>query len=133
MNQDNSQGNYLNHEVEINGSIRFNNKLTLEGKIEGEIDAKGSLIIGKNGKVKGNIKAQQASIQGTVEGNISANEKVELKSNAKVIGDIKASKLAIEEGVTFCGKCEVNPEGVSAQDVANKFGKKIPEAELAVK
>lgn len=123
-----SNENILHSEVEINGSLKFSNKLQFNGKIDGEVQSTGSLFIGKTGKITGNVKVKEAVIEGEVEGNITSEDKVELKSNAKVIGDIKAAKLAIEEGVTFCGKCEVNPQGVSMDDFQSKFSKKAPES-----
>lgn len=135
MNQINASENTLNQDVEIQGSIKFQNGLIFNGKINGDLNSEnGSLTIGKSGIVKGNINTQKAIIEGNVEGNIYSKEKIELKSNAKVTGDIKASRLAIEEGVTFCGKCEVTPDGVKSNDLsANRNIKKAPEVELSVK
>ena len=44
-----------------------------------------------------------------VNGNVAAKEKIDIKSKAELFGDIRAPKLVIEEGVTFVGKTEVNP------------------------
>ena len=52
-------------------------------------------------------------VRGKVNGNINAKEKIEIKAKAEVFGDIRATKLAIEEGVTFVGKTEVNPNKVA--------------------
>jgi len=46
-------------------------------------------------------------------GNVSAREKIEIKAKTEMFGDIKAPKLVIEEGVTFVGKSEVNPNKVA--------------------
>jgi len=53
----------------------------------------------------------------------TAKEKIEIKSKAELFGDVRASKLVIEEGVTFVGKTEVNPNKV----VASAGGAKPPE------
>jgi cytoskeletal protein CcmA (bactofilin family) len=39
-----------------------------------------------------------------------------------MFGDIRASKLAVEEGVTFVGKTEVNPNKVSPTAVPSRPG-----------
>jgi cytoskeletal protein CcmA (bactofilin family) len=52
-------------------------------------------------------------VRGKVNGNISAKEKIEIKTKAELFGDIRASKLSVEEGVTFVGKTEVNPNKIS--------------------
>jgi len=47
-----------------------------------------------------------------------------------LFGDIRASKLAVEEGVTFVGKTEVNPNKVSPTAPTARPGEtaKAPEA-----
>jgi cytoskeletal protein CcmA (bactofilin family) len=99
--------------VEINGNIKFAGELTFEGKLDGEINTDGTLSLGDSAVINGNIAAQSVIVRGKVNGNISAKEKIEIKAKAEVFGDIRATKLAIEEGVTFVGKTEVNPNKVS--------------------
>jgi cytoskeletal protein CcmA (bactofilin family) len=113
MNTTGSSKNILNSDVEIKGNIKFSGELTLDGKLEGEIHTDGVLQLGDGAVVNGNINAQSVVIRGKVHGNINAKEKIEIKSKAELFGDIRASKLVIEEGVTYVGKTEVNPNKVS--------------------
>ena len=69
--------------------------------------------LGDNAVVKGNIDVASVVVRGKVNGNIAAKEKIEIKAKAEMFGDIRAPKLVIEEGVTFVGKIEVNPNKVS--------------------
>ena len=101
--------NVLNSDVEIKGNVKFSGELTLEGKLEGEITSDGTLQVGETGTVSGNVSAGTVVIRGKVNGNVTARDKIELKSKAEVFGDIRSAKLAIEEGVTYVGKTEVNP------------------------
>ena len=105
--------NVLGSDVEIKGSLKFAGELTLEGKLEGDIHSDGTLNLGDSAVVNGNINAQSVVVRGKVNGNINAKEKIEIKTKAELFGDIRASKLVIEEGVTFVGKTEVNPNKVS--------------------
>jgi cytoskeletal protein CcmA (bactofilin family) len=109
MNTGNSSKNVLNSDVEIKGNLRFAGELTFEGKLEGEIQTEGVLNLGDTAVITGNINAQSVVVRGKVNGNITAKEKIEIKSKAELFGDIRASKLVVEEGVTFVGKTEVNP------------------------
>src|SRR5262245_36115096 len=109
----NPSKNVLNSDVEIKGNVKFAGELTLEGKLEGEINSDGTLIIGETGTVNGNVNAGTVSVRGKINGNIVARDKIEIKSKAEVFGDIRSAKLAIEEGVTFVGKTEVNPNKVA--------------------
>jgi cytoskeletal protein CcmA (bactofilin family) len=105
--------NVLGADVEIKGNIKFTGELTLDGKLEGEVHTEGTLNLGDSAVVNGNITAQTVVVRGKVNGNIIAKDKIEIKARAELFGDIRAAKLAIEEGVTFVGKTEVNPNKVS--------------------
>ena len=105
--------NTLASDVEIKGNLKFSGELTFDGKLEGEIQTDGILHLGESAVVTGNINAQSIVVRGKVNGNISAKEKIEIKSKAELFGDIRATKLVVEEGVTFVGKTEVNPNKVS--------------------
>ncbi len=113
-----AQKNLLSADVEIKGSIKFTNDLTIDGKVEGEINSAGTLTIGENAEIRGEIKTRSVSVLGKVTGNITVEEKCELKSRAVLHGDLKAARLVIEDGATFVGKSEVTP---------NKIAMKQPE------
>jgi len=113
MNNPNSSRNVLSSDVEIKGNIKFTGELTFEGKLEGEVQTEGVLNLGDTATINGNISAQTVVVRGRVNGNITAKDKIEIKSKAELFGDIRASKLVIEEGVTFVGKTEVNPNKVA--------------------
>ena len=106
--------NILSADVEIKGSIKFTNDLTIDGKVEGEITSQGTLTVGENAEIRGEIKTKSATVHGRVIGNITVDEKCELKSRAVLHGDLKATRLVIEEGATFIGKSEVSPNKVTA-------------------
>ncbi len=102
----------LTTDVEIKGTIKFDQVLKIDGKFEGEMKTSdGELIVGETGTVKASAKVKNASIEGRLEGDIIATEKVELKHKAQLLGDLQARTLVIEEGVIFNGQCNVNPDG----------------------
>lgn len=104
--------NILSSDVEIKGSIKFQNELIIDGKIEGEIISSGVLTVGENAEIRGEIKTKSVTVLGKVHGNITVDERCELKTRAQLIGDLKAARLMIEEGATFVGKSEVTPNKV---------------------
>lgn len=105
--------NTLSSDVEIKGSIKFQNDLTIDGKVEGEIVSPGTLIVGENAEIRGEIKTKAVTVLGKVHGNITVEERCELKSHAVLHGDLKASRLVIEDGATFVGKSEVTPNRIA--------------------
>jgi cytoskeletal protein CcmA (bactofilin family) len=113
MNATNPGKNVLTSDVEVKGSLKFSGELTFDGKLEGDIQTDGVLNLGDSAVVTGNINAQSVVVRGKVNGNIHAKEKIEIKAKTELFGDIRATKLVVEEGVTFVGKTEVNPNKLS--------------------
>jgi cytoskeletal protein CcmA (bactofilin family) len=109
----NNSKNVLNSDVELKGTLKFAGELTFDGKLDGDINSDGTLSLGDNAVIKGNINVNSVVLRGKVNGNVSAREKIEIKAKTEMFGDIKAPKLVIEEGVTFVGKSEVNPNKVA--------------------
>jgi cytoskeletal protein CcmA (bactofilin family) len=106
--------NTLANDVEIKGSIKFMQDLSVDGKVEGEITSpNGMLVVGQNAELRGEIKTKSVTVYGKVHGNITVDERCELKANAQLHGDLKAARLVIEEGATFVGKSEVTPNKVT--------------------
>lgn len=127
--------NVLGSDVEIKGNIKFTGELTLDGKLEGEVHTEGVLNLGDSAVINGNITAQTVVVRGKVNGNIVAKDKIEIKAKAELFGDIRSAKLAIEEGVTFVGKTEVNPNKVTPVPPLPKPGEapKAPEPAKAAR
>ena len=105
--------NVLNSDVELKGTLKFSGELTFDGKLDGDIQSEGSLNLGDNAVVKGNLNVNTVVMRGKVNGNVTAKEKIDIKSKTELFGDVRAPKLVIEEGVTFVGKTEVNPNKVA--------------------
>lgn len=105
--------NVLNSDVELKGILKFAGELTFDGRIEGDINSEGTLNLGDNAIIKGNMDVGSVVVRGKINGNIAAKDKIEIKAKAELFGDIRSPKLVIEEGVTFVGKIEVNPNKVA--------------------
>ena len=99
----------LSADAHFNGSISFKSFLRIDGQFDGKVSSKGTLYVGKTGVVKADIKVGNIVVEGKITGNVEASEKIELRQTAQLFGDIKANKLIIAEGVSFVGKCDVNP------------------------
>ncbi|MBX3731671.1 MAG: polymer-forming cytoskeletal protein [Verrucomicrobiae bacterium] len=121
--------NVLRSDVEIQGTLKFAGEMTFEGKLEGEIRGEGVLHLGDSATVKGDIHADSVVVRGKINGNISAKDRIEIKAKTELFGDIKAAKLVVEEGVTFVGKSEVNPnKAVPTPPPVPRGVEKAPEA-----
>jgi cytoskeletal protein CcmA (bactofilin family) len=109
MSNNTDTKNALNEDVEFKGILRFSGELTFDGKLEGEIQSEGTLHLGDNAVVKGNISVNTVVVRGKINGNVTARDKIDIKSRTELFGDIRAARLVMEEGVIFVGQTEVNP------------------------
>jgi cytoskeletal protein CcmA (bactofilin family) len=117
INNSNSK-NVLNSDVELKGTLKFSGEMTFDGKLEGDINSDGILNLGDNAVVKGNINVGTVVVRGKINGNVAAKEKIDIKAKTELFGDIRSPKLVIEEGVTFVGKSEINPNKVAPMPAA---------------
>jgi cytoskeletal protein CcmA (bactofilin family) len=88
----------------VEGKIRSQGNVRIDGKVTGEITASESLAVGITGEVDGNVSAKNVTIGGKVRGSIIATEKIVFEGKAVIKGDIRASRLVIDEGCLFDGK-----------------------------
>ena len=100
-------GALLSRGVSIKGSVKFLNELLLDGEVEGTIVSTGTLTIGEQARVRGEIRTKSVNVRGTVEGNIFVTERCELQANCTVRGDIEAPRLVVNENATFLGSAKV--------------------------
>jgi cytoskeletal protein CcmA (bactofilin family) len=91
----------------IEGEIRCESNIRIDGVFIGNLSTKGRLVIGPAGKIEGTIQCQNAEVEGVVKGKISVQQLLSLKGTAKVEGDIFTDKLSIEPGATFTGACNM--------------------------
>jgi len=93
----------LGQDIAINGSVSAEGEIQLDGAVDGDVRA-GSLTIGEQAVVKGEIEAESVVVRGQVSGSIKARH-VQLAATSRVEGDILHTSLAIESGAYFEGHC----------------------------
>jgi cytoskeletal protein CcmA (bactofilin family) len=86
------------------GELSSDEDLIIEGTVEGKIAHQNHhLTIGKNGKVKANIRARLITVYGTVEGDLHGDEGVQISATAHVKGNVVAPRVSLEPGARFEG------------------------------
>jgi cytoskeletal protein CcmA (bactofilin family) len=99
--------------TEITGDIISNGDIRLDGVLNGNLTAKGKLVIGESGRVKGVVNCKNSDIYGYVEGKINVTELLALKATCEVVGDVITNRLAIEPGCKFTGNCKMTDEKIA--------------------
>ena len=91
----------------IEGEIRSDSNVRIDGRVKGAINVRGRLIVGQTGVIEGEVSCQSSDIEGTVIGKVNCQDLLSLKATAKLPGDINTKKLAIEPGAVFTGNCSM--------------------------
>ena len=110
----------------IQGDIKTNGDIRIDGTLTGSISVKGKLVIGVSGSVDGEVICQNADVSGTVKGKVTVAELLSLKASAKLTGDIITNKIAIEPGAMFSGSCSM---GGVIKDIKGERAEKAKFAE----
>jgi cytoskeletal protein CcmA (bactofilin family) len=101
----------------LEGTCAFNGSVVISGHVKGEIQATGTLSIGRGGRVEARLRAPIVIIEGEVIGSIIATERIELREQARVRGDLETPALVIEESAVFEGQTK-QARGESRRDGA---------------
>ena len=101
---------FLGKGTEFKGVLSFEGTIRVDGKVEGEVISKDTLIAGDGAFLQGEITVGTLISSGKVVGNINAAQKVHVIAPANIEGNVKTPKLIIEDGVIFNGKCEMPGE-----------------------
>jgi cytoskeletal protein CcmA (bactofilin family) len=94
----------LSRSVKIEGEIRGEENLHIDGRIKGAVRLNGDILIGNAGIVEAEIEAENVIIQGQVTGNVVARRQLEIQPSGKLIGDCTARSIDIKEGAVFEGR-----------------------------
>lgn len=93
--------------LKFKGELTANEDLLIQGQIEGSINHTSNLTIGKEGKLKANVKAEHISIEGSVDGDLSGSKAVVVKETADVKGNIFSPVVTLREGSKFNGSIDM--------------------------
>ena len=94
--------------TEISGEIKSSGDIRIDGKLSGNINIKGRLVIGTTGFVDGEIICGNCDVSGKIVGKITVVELLSLKASANIQGDIITKKISIEPGAVFTGTCKMD-------------------------
>ena len=102
----------------IIGDITAKEHLIINGIVKGDIQVKNhNLFIGPNGRLDGDVNAQNVRVKGHMRGLINASGKVEITKEANYSGKIICKNILVEEGAYFDASVELGRGSVESKDV----------------
>lgn len=106
--------NIINVGTSIEGSINSAGDIRIDGSLIGDLDCRGKVILGPEGKIEGNVTCQNAVIEGRFTGKLNCAELLNVRETAIVNGDINTEKLNIQSNAIFNVTCTMTNGGVKS-------------------
>ncbi|MFN8392541.1 MAG: polymer-forming cytoskeletal protein [Bdellovibrionota bacterium] len=99
----------LGGSLTFEGTITGAEDLTIEGTVKGIVDLKKhNVVIGKRGRIEGDVFARVISIEGEVLGNVFAGERASIHKSGMVKGNVAAPRVLVEDGARLKGSIDVD-------------------------
>ena len=102
------QSSVIGKTLVIKGKLRGSEEIIIEGRVEGDINVKHCVIVGKSGIIKADIEANEVVIKGKVDGNVKAFSKVEIFPEGTLNGNIISQRVVLAEGAVFKGNIDMS-------------------------
>ena len=119
----------------ITGKLKCDDNVEVLGRLDGESDIKGILIIGKNCVWTGKAVADNVIVEGYVDGCIIARKKLEIKPSATIKGSVISPEVLISKSANL--DCEFtmqkNKSAVSLESHRNQKQLVVPKLNAAAK
>lgn len=110
--------------AKVEGVFNCQTRLHVDGEVTGKIVSDSIVIIGKQGRICGEICASHLIVNGLFEGNADCDN-VEILEGGKFLGKVYSKELVIEAKALFEGESKIKTDTVSpsvstsSQDDAN--------------
>jgi len=108
--------NIVGASAEVRGDLRATGGFRIDGKIDGNVESEGPVVIGDGGHVRGNVRGSDVVVVGKVDGNVLATGHLDIGKSGKVVGDVTATSMRIETGGVLRGTSFMGP----SEDVSEK-------------
>jgi cytoskeletal protein CcmA (bactofilin family) len=104
--------------MKVVGDCDSDGAVRVEGSVKGNIRAGKAVVVGKDGRVEGDIFTQDAVIAGVVTGTLRAESRLEVQASSRIEGEVIAARMQLEEGAMLNGTIQMGSEV--------DFGKEAP-------
>ena len=109
---------YLGEDLYVKGTVHCTNRMVINGCVEGSVQGKAEVMIGRQGFVQGSVDCSRAVISGRVQGNLTIHNRLEISGSGRIQGEInvRPGQMIIREGAVLEGSCVPLPsEPATAQ------------------
>ena len=112
--------------MRVKGDCESTDTIRIEGVVEGSVTARKGVVIGREGRVTGDIQTADAKIAGAVKGALDIRSRLELAATSVVEGEIRAGRLQLDEGGVVNGSVTVGRQNAAEDGAAPKEQPGVP-------
>ena len=98
---------FLGAGTNYHGKLHFQGAVRVDGHFQGEVMSDGTLVVGQEAVVEGQIKVGQLILSGNIRGEVEADIKVVLHKTANLQGNLSTPVLVVEEGAVLEGRLDM--------------------------
>jgi len=109
--------NSLGAGTSIHGDLMTESDIRLDGELVGNLKCKGKLILGPQGKIKGEVFCDNAVIEGHIDGVIKVKDHLHVKETSKITGEISTQRLTVQAGALFNVKCDMGGQTIAPKTI----------------
>ncbi|WP_045218891.1 bactofilin family protein [Desulfonatronum thioautotrophicum] len=102
---------FLGSGTTYEGKLHFHGAVRIDGTFLGKIDSQGTLIVGQDARIDGEVSVGSLMLSGQLQGRVNAAEKIVLHKTARLTGALRTPSLVIEEGALFDGDIAMSEAG----------------------
>ena len=113
--------NTLTKGTTVEGTLRCDNDIRVDGTIKGKLTCNAKVIIGPSGLVEGEIRCQNAVVEGRFKGIMHVTELLNIRETAEVDGEITTNKLLVQSGAKFNTVCKMESGNGTIKHTDGKF------------
>jgi cytoskeletal protein CcmA (bactofilin family) len=115
-----SNGTFIGSGAIFDGTLTLKGDFLIDTEFRGALETDGTITVGLEGTVVGNIHARQVVIRGAVVGNVTAPRQLIVESTGKLHGNIETACLEIQKHAFFKGSTSMTrPQAYRRPEVSD--------------
>ena len=113
---------YLGPDALFKGTLSFEGTVRIDGKFEGVVKTKDTLVIGETGNMQADLEVGTLVCKGKLKGTVLASKKIEMHPTSKITGNVQTPALSIQLGAVLDG--QLNMTGRENEKIINLVNEK---------
>lgn len=123
----------LGESLSVTGRITGEGDLEIRGRVDGEVDVRGDLVLAESAIVKATLAGARVTIRGALLGDVLATDAIVLEATARVLGNLKAPRIAVALGAQLRGELDMGDVVPGERPATKAAAKPAPAARPAAR